>query len=68
MMEAQPGQEGDQCGTQKAMGSSSQRASGVAGYGMHDWKEALDKAVPMYLQIPADPSVMIIQSRQPVLG
>lgn len=42
--------------------------SGLAGYGMHGWKETLDKAVPMYLQIPADPSVMIIESRKPVLG
>lgn len=37
-------------------------------YGMHGWEETLDKAVPIYLQIPADPSVMIIESRQPVLG
>lgn len=26
------------------------------------------QAVPMYLHIPADPSVMIIESRQPMLG
>lgn len=37
-------------------------------YGMHGWEETLDKAVPMNLQIPADPSVMIIESRKPVLG
>lgn len=37
-------------------------------YGMRGWEETLDKAVPMYLQIPADPSVMIIESRKPVLG
>lgn len=51
-----------------ADGNSSWMASGLAGYGMRGWKETLDKAVPMYLQIPADPSVMIIESRKPVLG
>lgn len=37
-------------------------------YVMHGWEETLDSAVPIYLQIPADPSVMIIESRKPVLG
>lgn len=71
------GQEDDQCGTQKAMERESGERNGwqqlmggqwLGCYGMLGWEETLDKAVPMYLQIPADPSVMIIESRQPVLG